>query len=369
MDSGSPPLTFPVLLAGTLSRWRITLAVAGGTVLLALTLALILPPTYRGTASFVTADAGLKLNTGGLSDLATDPGISGIATQLGLGSSRDRSESPLFYEQLLSSRELLTRLLLSRFPDPGVRPGAADDSVTLLSTLRIRDDDPQRALETAVKRLRRRMRVTVDLKTNLVGLTLDARSSRLAADAANRAVALVSAFNKEQRASRARARRDFLETRVAAAQAELRAVEDSQKAFYERNRSWQNSPSLIVEDRRLRRQVETASTLYLSLRQQYETARIDEVNNTPVITVVDRAVPPRRREWPRLSLMLATAAVLGTGLGALTAASGELAEHWAREHPEQAMLLRTTITRVLREIVGALPGRRRAARARAARAA
>jgi len=121
MDSGSPPLTFPVLLAGTLSRWRITLAVAGGTVLLALTLALILPPTYRGTASFVTADAGLKLNTGGLSDLATDPGISGIATQLGLGSSRDRSESPLFYEQLLSSRELLTRLLLSRFPDPGVR--------------------------------------------------------------------------------------------------------------------------------------------------------------------------------------------------------------------------------------------------------
>ena len=190
-----------------------------------------------------------------------------IATQLGLGSSRDRSESPLFYEQLLSSRELLTRLLLSRFPDPGVRPGAADDSVTLLSTLRIRDDDPQRALETAVKRLRRRMRVTVDLKTNLVGLTLDARSSRLAADAANRAVALVSAFNKEQRASRARARRDFLETRVAAAQAELRAVEDSQKAFYERNRSWQNSPSLIVEDRRLRRQVETASTLYRAHRR------------------------------------------------------------------------------------------------------
>jgi len=332
-------------------------------------LVLILPPSYRATASFVTTDAGLKLSAGGLSDLATDPGISGIATQLGLGSSRDRSESPLFYEQLLSSRELLTRLLLSRFPDPGMRPGVADDSVTLLSTLRIRDDDPQRALETAVKRLRRRMGVKVDLKTNLVVLTLDARSSRLAADAANRAVALVSAFNKEQRVSRARARRDFLETRVAAAQAELRAVEDSQRAFYERNRSWQNSPSLIVEDRRLRRQVETASTLYLSLRQQYETARIDEVNNTPVITVVDRAVAPRRREWPRPWLMLVTAAVLGTGLGALTAAAGELTEHWAREHPEQAMLLRTTLTRVLREIAGVLPGRRRSAQARAARAA
>jgi len=367
MDSA--PLTFPALLAGTLSRWRTAVAVAAGTVLLTAALAVILPPSYRGTASFVTTDAGLKLGGGGLSDLVTEPGISGLASELGLGSTRDRSESPLFYQQLLSSRKLLTRPLLSRFHDPSVRPGAADDSVTLLSTLRIRDNDPQRALETAVKRLRRRMGVRVDLKTNLVVLTLDARWSSLAADAANRAVALVSEFNKEQRVSRARARRDFLETRVAAAQAELRAVEDSQKLFYERNRSWQNSPSLIVEDRRLRRQVETASTLYLSLRQQYETARIDEVNTTPVITVVDEAVAPRRREWPRLWLMLATAAMLGTGLGTLTAAFAELAGHWAREHPEQAMLLRTTLTRVLREIAGALPGRRRDARARAARAA
>ena len=62
MDS-SPPLTFPVLLAGTLSRWRIALAVAGGTVLLALMLAVILPPTYRGTASFVT---DLRRETTGL---------------------------------------------------------------------------------------------------------------------------------------------------------------------------------------------------------------------------------------------------------------------------------------------------------------
>jgi len=367
MDNGQ--LRFPALLAGALSRWRTAVAVAFGTVLLAAALAVILPPSYRGTTSFVTTDVGLRMGGGGgaLSGLAAEPGISGIASQLGLGSTRDPSESPAFYEQLLNSRELLTRLLLSRFPDP--RAGAAGDGVTLLSTLRIRDDDPQRALETAVKRLRRRMRVTVDLKTNLVVLTLDARWSQLAADAANRAVALVSEFNKEQRVSRARARRDFLETRVAAAQAELRAVEDSQKLFYERNRSWQNSPALIVEDRRLRRQVETASTLYLSLRQQYETARIDEVNNTPVITVVDAAVPPRRREWPRPLLMLVTAAVLGAGLGALTAASGELADHWAREHPEQAMLLRTTLARVLREVAGALPGRRGNARARAARAA
>src|SRR5439155_15880379 len=154
MDNGQ--LRFPALLAGALSRWRTAVAVAFGTVLLAAALAVILPPSYRGTTSFVTTDVGLRMGGGGgaLSGLAAEPGISGIASQLGLGSTRDPSESPAFYEQLLYSRELLTRLLLPRFPDPRASAGAADDSVTLLSTLRIRDDDPQRALETAVKRLK-----------------------------------------------------------------------------------------------------------------------------------------------------------------------------------------------------------------------
>lgn len=365
MDSGQ--VTFADLVAGALSRWRTAAAVAGGTVLLALVLALVLPPSYRATASFVTTDPQVRLGTGGLADLAASPGISGIATQLGLGTSRDPSESPAFYAQLLTSRELLTRLLDSSFPDP--HTPAPHDSATWLGILRIKDNDRERARETAVKRLRRAMRVGVDAKTNLVTLSLDTRWSELSAQAANRAIALVSAFNREQRLSRARARRDFLETRVEAALAELRATEDSQRLFYERNRSWENSPALLVEERRVRRQVETANSLYLSIRQQYETARIDEVNDTPVITVVDTAIPPRRREWPRVGLMLAAALVFGTALGGLAAAARELASRWSREHPEQAGLLRSTVSRVAREIVGVLPGRRRGPGARPARAA
>ena len=365
MDPG--PLTFPALLAGAVARWRTAAAVALGAILFTLALALILPPSYRATASFVTTDPEIGLRSGGLSDLAASAGMSGLVSQFGLASHRDPSESPAFYAQLLASRELLTRLLQSNFRDP--RSTAPGDSATLLALLEIRGADPERRLETAVKRLRKKMRVIVDLNTSFVILTVDARWSPLAADVANRATALVSAFNKEQRVSRARARRDFLETRVAAALGELRATEDSQRLFYERNRSWEQSPGLLVGERRIRRQVETANSLYLSLRQQYETARIDEVNNTPVITVVDEAVPPRRREWPRLGLMLLAAAVLGSGLGGLTAAGRELAHHWARRNPEQAALLRAALARATRDIAGALPGRRRRNQLREARAA
>jgi len=355
MDPG--PVSFVALLSGVLARWREALGVAAGVVALAILLSLVLPPRYRATTSFVTTDANGGLPSA-LADLASQPGLSGLTSQLGIGGSRDPSQSPAFYTQLLQSRELLTRLVLSKFADP--RSDQPADSATLVQLFRITEKDAQRGVEIAVKRLKRQIYVIADPKTNLVVLRVDARSPALAAEIGNRAVGLVSAFNTEQRLSRAKARRVFIQDRVAAALAELRAADDSQRVFYERNRQWQNSPGLVIEERRLRRQIETASDLYLGMRREFETARLDEINNTPVITVVDRAVAPRKPEWPQRTLITVTAAVLGVALGALWAAARELLERWAAGNPAEAVRLRQALTRVaaeLRTAVGLRPRR------------
>jgi uncharacterized protein involved in exopolysaccharide biosynthesis len=109
-----------------------------------------------------------------------------------------------------------------------------------------------------------------------------------------------------------------------------------------------------VEERRVRRQVEMASDLYLSLRSEFESARIDEVNTTPVITVVDRAVPARKPEWPRRTAIVVTAGILGVGLGILWAAARELAGNWARRRPADAAALREALGRLRREVAGTL---------------
>jgi uncharacterized protein involved in exopolysaccharide biosynthesis len=364
-------LTFAAFTAATLAHWRTAATVLAATVALALALALILPPSYRATTSFVTTEAGVTTMGSGLggggggglgSALAGSSDIMALASQFGLSSGRDPSESPQFYAQLLATRELLTRLLESRFPDP--RSDNVRDSVELLQLVGPHTGDRERDLEAAAKRLQRHMQVTYEPRTNFVVLTVEAKWPELAAAIANRSTALVSAFNKEQRVSRAAARRDFLQGRVADAQGELRAQEDSQRLFYERNRSWENSPALLVEERRMRRQVETSNALYLSLRQQYEMARIDEVNNTPVITVVDRAVPPRQRSWPRYTLLLGAAVILGAGLGWLAAAAHALAGAWARDNPEDAALLRTAVVTLRGELARVL---RRAPRAESVR--
>src|SRR5438552_17284194 len=109
-------LTLARLAAGILARWRDAVWVTVGVVALALLLSFVLPPRYQSQSTFVVAtdNNGLKLPRG-LADLAAQPGISGLASQLNLGSSSDPSTSPAFYAQLLISRELLTRLPHSRF--------------------------------------------------------------------------------------------------------------------------------------------------------------------------------------------------------------------------------------------------------------
>jgi uncharacterized protein involved in exopolysaccharide biosynthesis len=350
-------MTFAALVAGTLARWREAVAVAGGIVLLAVAISLLRAPTYRAQASFVTADVSVELPRG-LAEVAARAGLSGLTAQIGGGSSHDPSHSPAFYAQLLYSRELLTRLAVSRFSDPRTPDPA--DSAELVQLLRIRTPDSLRALENAVRRLRRTVRAATDPRTSFVTLRVQSRWPDLAAAVANRAVALVSEFNREQRLTRVQARREFLEARVAAAQEELRAAEDALGAFHATNRLWRESPALVIEEQRLRRQTETAGSLYLALRQQYETARIDEVNTTPVITVVDRAVPPRRRESPRRKLMVITAGMLGAVLGLLWAAGRELLTTWAQRNPADAGLLRIAAARVAGEVRGSLPTRRRA---------
>lgn len=353
MDSDR--LTLTALVPGVLSRWPQAVWAAGSVVALALLLSVILPPSYQSLATFVTGDAGIQLPRG-LADLATQPGVSGFASQLGLGAGSDPSASPAFYSQLLGSRELATRLVLSRLPNP--RTKSPGDSADLLAIYGIPVKDRERAIEIAIRRVKREMRVGFDSRTNLVTVIVNGRWAELSAAVANRAVELVSAFNREQRLSRARARRLFLESRVADAQAELRAAEAGQRDFYEQNRLWQSSPGLIVEERRVRRQVETASDLYLAIRREYESARIDEVNTTPVITVVDRAVPPRKPLWPRRAAIVLTAGILGTGLGLLWAAARALASHWAGQHPADAAALRESVRRFAREVGGPLRRRR-----------
>jgi hypothetical protein len=132
-------------------------------ILLGLAASVIIPPVYRAKASFVANSSSTSKLQGALGGSS---GLGGIISQLGGSVGGDPSESPNFYVHLLSSRELLTRLLESRFPDP--RTDNPRDSATLIDIMRIKNSDPQRRMELAVKQMTESMTTGMDAKTNLV---------------------------------------------------------------------------------------------------------------------------------------------------------------------------------------------------------
>ncbi len=58
------------------------------------------------------------------------------------------------------------------------------------------------------------------------------------------------------------------------------------------------------------RELKVAEALLTLLTQDYEEARLEEAKETPVVQVLDRAVPPERRSWPRRSLIVVSSMVI-----------------------------------------------------------
>lgn len=286
--------------ASVVLRWRRLLAAAtfgGG--LVALALAFVLPAKYVGTVTFI---AEVRPSTQMSSDLA------GVAAQFGLGfPGAGRERSPEFYVALARSDRVLRELLTTKFR---ASSGAAD-SVSLMETLEIRGRGEGQRLERGVRKLYRRIAPSIDLRSSIITLEVEMPSPELAAAVANWLVRHADTFNREVRRTQRRDHRRFVEERLALAQRELSEAESALRTFLEQNRRFEQSPTKRFEEDQLARQVNIANEVYLTLRRELETARIEEHNDVPVLTVVDAAIPPERPAFPRPTRMLIFGMIVG----------------------------------------------------------
>jgi len=136
-------------------------------------------------------------------------------------------------------------------------------------------------------------------------------SPALAAAVANRMVDLLNKFNLERLQSQSRERRRFAAERLQDAERELRAAEADHLKFLQSNRRYADSPLLSFEQNRLARQVQLRQEVFQTLTREFEEARIAEVRDTPLLTIIDPAVPPDRRSAPRRKLIVLLAAFAG----------------------------------------------------------
>ena len=80
---------------------------------------------------------------------------------------------------------------------------------------------------------------------------------------------------------------DYLTQKISLAKIELETNEEKLKNFRERNRNVNNSPGLLLTQERLQRGVEIQSGIFLTLKQQLELAKIEEVQKSSFVQILD----------------------------------------------------------------------------------
>jgi len=282
--------------------WRSALVWAVAASVILVVIGIIRPRTYTGRASFVAEQAKTR---------NLPAGIRALASPSGIGLSGDGGRSPEFYRNLVSTSGLLLGLVDSLVE---VTPG---ESVSVRRLFRAEPSNTRASIDRLLRRLRKQVAAQVDSRTGVVTITVSSLTPSAAEGMAHLVIGAIKHFNVATRQLRARELRTFLENRVAEALGGLHDAEDDLRVFYQRNRRIGDSPQLIFEEGRMKRQVELRQELYTTLSRELESARIDEVNDTPTITVIDAPLASSRPDGPGLVMLAAIGLVLGVCVRAL----------------------------------------------------
>ncbi len=294
----TPDLSLLALVNVVLAARRLVVGTGLALAILTGVVLLLLPRTWTSTSVFMPQGR------------RAPSAISGLAAQFGLAAAGlEAGQTPAFYADLLGSRELLAAAVDS----PYVVPGGA--TPVRLADVWGLDGAPEDQRERAIRRLRSVMSAEVSQRTGTVQLAVGMTDPALAAAVNDRLLDLLNRFNLESRQSQAAAERRFTERRLGEIGQALREAEDRLQAFLQQNRDYRNSPELQFRKDRLEREVSLQQQLYTSLAQAFEQAKIDEVRDTPVITVVQRPFVPVRPDPRGIVAKTAAALLLGAALG------------------------------------------------------
>jgi uncharacterized protein involved in exopolysaccharide biosynthesis len=301
-------LTLVAMVAFALRNRRLILGTALACCLLVGIIAFARHRTYTSTARFMPQQSE-----------GAQSRLSGLAASFGLSvPGADPGSSPAFYAELLKSRDVLRQTVETRY---GFIVQGDTMGGTLVQLFDVRGATPAARRDAAAKALLESIDVTVGGETGTVDLDVTTPWAELSRQVGARMIQLVSDFNLSRRQTKAGAERRFVESRVGEAQDSLRASEGRLEGFLQRNRDYRNSPQLMFTYERLEREVTMRQQVYTTLAQSYEAARIDEVRNTPVITVMEPPDLPAKPD-PRLALLKSLlAGIVGLGLGAVVAAA------------------------------------------------
>ena len=240
----------------------------------------------------------------------------GLASQFGIAMPMDDSSPEWSYEEVIKSRTMAKSLLVRRFDTKEFGP-----QKELLQIVTYGNEIPKYGIDTLLIQGIASIdgMIEVTKTTSLFELEISASEPQLAADIASGVMEELDKHQREYNFRKTAGTRQFIEKRLLATESELEKAEEALKLFRERNRSIFESPQLQLEQERLGRDVAVLISVFTTLKQQLETAKIEEIKESDYVIILDTPYIPLYPDKPKKKRMVILAGFLGIGLGIILA--------------------------------------------------
>lgn len=309
----------------------------------------IAQPVYVATAKI--------LPTGG-SNPASE--LRGLATQFGVsipGRTETNISSSDIYPEIIESRMFAKALLERKFDTEKLGP-----QKTLLSILTSNGVEPEVEPDTitlikmATGAVGSMISIEKDRETSIFTVKVEGFEPQFVADFATVVIEELDKLQRQFKSQKVLEKKVFIQKRIKDGQIELEAAEEALKDFRERNRQIGNSPALLLSQERLMRDVEVQKGIFITLKQQYELTKIEEVQESAMVQVLDPPEAPLHRDRPQRKRTVILAGFLGIGLGI---GAAFVREYFSSSDDEEKSKMSQVRNLIRKNLLGFIPSRRK----------
>ena len=274
------------------------------TTLTALYVFLLAQPVYLATAKLVPTGDDNSISN-----------IQGLASQFGFALPMQSGSNIAFadiYPEIVKSRKLTGILLDRKF-----NTRKYGQNQTLLAILtrqnRLEKYNDEERFKRASKILQEDITISKARLTSIITLEVGAFEPDFSAALAKAIITESDKLQRQFKTYQVTEKRSFIEDRIKDGKAELEEAQEDLKELREGNRQVQYSPSLMLEEDRLTTETEVQKGIFITLKQQYELAKIEEVEEGTTVQVLDEPVAPYEKSSPKILLSLFLALFIGLG--------------------------------------------------------
>jgi capsule polysaccharide export protein KpsE/RkpR len=247
------------------------------------------PVVFKATMTILPIEGDSKAGAAG-----------GIASQFGInfGSSGGNLSSVQLIPDLIKSKSLLSNLLNRKITFEGKKEKTTlmDYYFGITDSAEInRDFYTLKGINT----IKNNIVVNKRKSNNLIDITVSFSDVDAVVDICFGIFHELDKIQKQISLSRTKDKNIYISERLLTVKEDLRATEEVLKKFRENNRDINNSPSLTLAENRLIREVASVSSIYNTLKSQYEIARVEALGSSRLIQIIDEPTKPIYRSSPK----------------------------------------------------------------------